>query len=131
MESKVKNEVLEKDATEKDPEILLKGRRREYSVLDFINGSFLTNSGVVKQIPFVLFMVLIALVYISNTYYAEKTMRRTNKITNEIKELRSEFITSKSDLMFNSKQSEVARTAELMNTGLKESRVAPKKIIIE
>ena len=127
----MKNEVLEKDATEKDPEILLKGRRREYSVLDFINGSFLTNSGVVKQIPFVLFMVLIALVYISNTYYAEKTMRRTNKITNEIKELRSEFITSKSDLMFNSKQSEVARTAELMNTGLKESRVAPKKIIIE
>ncbi len=105
--------------------------KKDRPVLDVINGNFLTNDSAVKQIPFILFLVLIAIVYISNTYYAEKIMRKTNGVVNEIKELRSEYITSKSDLMFISKQSEVARAAEVMKIGIKESVVAPKKIVIE
>ena len=105
--------------------------KKEGSPLDFINGKILTNDSTVKQFPFIMFLVLIALFYISNTYYAEKIMRNTNRVTNEIKELRSEYITSKSDLMFISKQSEVARAAEEKKLGIKESVVAPKKIVIE
>jgi hypothetical protein len=108
-----------------------KSARKERPVLDFINGNFLTNESAVKQIPFILFLVFVAIIYISNTYYAEKIMRKTNSVNNEIKELRSEYITSKSDLMFISKQSEVARAAEKMKIGIKESVVAPKKIVIE
>ena len=108
-----------------------KSGKKERPVLDVINGNFLTNAATVKQIPFILFLVLIAIVYISNTYYAEKIMRKTNGVNNEIKELRSEYITSKSDLMFISKQSEVARAADVMKLGIKESVVAPKKIVLE
>jgi cell division protein FtsL len=108
-----------------------KTSKRERPVLDVINGNFLTNATTIKQIPFLLFLVLVAIIYISNTYYAEKIMRKTNTVNNEIKELRSEYITSKSDLMFISKQSEVARAAEEMKIGIKESVVAPKKIVIE
>ncbi len=108
-----------------------KSAKRDRPVLDVINGNFLTNAATVKQIPFLLFLVFVAIIYISNTYYAEKIMRKTNAVNNEIKELRSEYITSKSDLMFISKQSEVARAAEEMNIGIKESVVAPKKIVIE
>ena len=63
--------------------------------------------------------------------YEKKIMRKTNTVNSEIKELRSEYITSKSDLMFISKQSEVARAAEVMKIGIKESVVAPKKIVID
>lgn len=108
-----------------------KSARKERPVLDVINGNFLTNEAAVKQIPFILFLVLVAIIYISNTYYAEKILRKTNAVNNEIKELRSEYITSKSDLMFISKQSEVARAAADMKIGIKESVVAPKKIVIE
>ena len=108
-----------------------KSGKKERQVLDVINGNFLTNDSSLKQIPFILFLVFVAIIYISNTYYAEKILRKTNSINNEIKELRSEYITSKSDLMFISKQSEVARAAEEMKIGIKESVVAPKKIVIE
>ncbi|HRH01567.1 MAG TPA: FtsL-like putative cell division protein [Bacteroidia bacterium] len=108
-----------------------KSGKKDRPIIDFINGNFLTNASAVKQVPFVFFLVFVAIVYISNTYYAEKILRKTNSVTNEIKELRSEYITSKSDLMFISKQSEVARAAAEMNLGIKESVVAPKKIIIE
>ena len=108
-----------------------KTSKKERQVLDVINGNFLTNDSAVKQIPFILFLVFVAIIYISNTYYAEKIVRKTNTVNNEIKELRSEYITSKSDLMFISKQSEVARTADFMKIGIKESVVAPKKIVIE
>lgn len=108
-----------------------KSNKKERVVLDVINGNFLTNESTVKQIPFLLFLVLVALIYISNTYYAEKILRKTNSVNNEIKELRSEYITTKSDLMFFSKQSEVARAADAMKIGIKESVVAPKKIVVE
>ena len=108
-----------------------KSSRKENQVRNLIDGSFLTNEATVKQIPFLFFLVVVAIIYISNTYYAEKIMRKTNSVNNEIKELRSEYITSKSDLMFISKQSEVAKSADEMKLGIKESVVAPKKIVIE
>ena len=101
------------------------------SVFDVINGNFLTNKSSIKQAPFVLFLTLVALFYISNSYYAERKIRQINKINNELKELRSEYITSKSKLMFVSKQSEVAKTAETMGLPIKESTTPPGKIIIK
>ena len=99
------------------------------SVADIFTGNFLTRENTVKQIPFILFLSLMAMGYIAKRYYAERTVREINKVAGEIKELRSEYITTKSDLMFISKQSEVAKAvAEL---GLKESVVPPKKIVIE
>jgi len=127
-ESKIKNESGKEPGSTPSAK---KNPRKERVVLDVINGNFLTNEGALKQIPFILFLVFVAIIYISNTYYAEKILRKTNNVNNEIKELRSEYITTKSDLMFISKQSEVARVAEEMKIGIKESVVAPKKIVIE
>lgn len=98
------------------------------SVADVFSGNFLTRENTVKQLPFILFLCLMAMGYIANSYYAEQTVRDINKITNEIKENRSEYITTKSDLMYLSKQSEVAKAVE--GIGLKESVVPPKKIVI-
>ena len=48
---------------------------------------------------------------------------------NQLKELRSEYISTKSDLMFASKQSQVAKATEAL--GLKESIVPPFKIEVD
>ena len=101
------------------------------SAFDVINGNFLTNKSSLKQVPFVLFLTIIALFYIANSYYAERKIRQINKINNELKELRSEYITSKSKLMFVSKQSEVAKTAEQMGLPIKESTSPPGKIVVK
>lgn len=93
------------------------------------SGTFLTNEKSLKHVPFVLFMALIAIMYIANGYYADDKIREVNRITNELKELRSEYISTKSDLMFVSKQSEVAKAAEPL--GIKEPLVPPMKIEID
>ncbi len=90
-------------------------------------GNFLSDDRAVQHIPFMLFMGLIAILYIANGYYADDKIREENKIKNEIKELRTQYISTKSDLMFESKQSQVAKAVATM--GLKESVVAP--MIIE
>ena len=98
------------------------------SLLDVVNGNFLTSDSMVSLLPFILFLTLVALIYIANGYYAENKVRAINKMTTELKELRSEYITTKSELMFRSKQSEVARSLE--SYGIKESVVPPKKIVV-
>ncbi len=84
---------------------------------------------LLNVMPYIFFLTLIALMYIANSYYAERTVRDIDKVTKELKTLRTEYISGKSDLMFVSKQSEVAKAVAWQ--GLKESVEAPKKIIVE
>jgi hypothetical protein len=90
------------------------------------SGTFLANEKNFRHVPFVLFLAVLAITYIGYGYYADNKIREVNKISNQLKELRSEFIYTKSELMFASKQSEVAKAAEAI--GLKEPIVPPFKI---
>ncbi|MEX2379856.1 MAG: FtsL-like putative cell division protein [Vicingaceae bacterium] len=97
-------------------------------VKDVLSGNFLSKESVVNVLPYVFFLTFLGICYIANGYQAEKLVRRLYKTTNEIKELRSEYITNKSDLMYISKQSQVARATKSL--GLRELMSPPKKIVI-
>lgn len=97
-------------------------------IFSFFSGTILTREKVVKALPFLFFLTLLAVIYITNSYYAERTIRKIEKTKAELKELRTEHISVKSELMFKSKQSEVA--AKLIQYGIKESVIPPIKIFI-
>lgn len=82
---------------------------------------------IVKNFPFFLFLSLLAVVYIYNGHYADKTVRNINTVNKEIDELTYEFKTLKSEVMFRSKQSELSKSVEPL--GLKELTVPPVIII--
>jgi cell division protein FtsL len=84
---------------------------------------WLNYQSVVKQVPFFLFLTLLAVIYIYNGHYADKTNRQINKISNEVKELRYEYKTLKSEVMFQSKPGEVIKAVEPL--GLKELVQSP------
>jgi len=94
-----------------------------------LGGSILTRDQVLRSLPFLFYIMFLGLLYISNTYYAERTQLRSYRLQKELKELRYEFVTARSQLMFESKQSEVARRLEA--SGLHESRVPPVKIMLK
>jgi hypothetical protein len=100
--------------------------RKMAKIFDLFGG--ITKEQVMSWMPFIFFLTFLALIYISNSYYAEKNIRKMDKISSELKEFRSLYLTSKSNLMVKSKQSEVATQLEL--SGVKESIVPPKKIVI-
>ena len=87
----------------------------------------LNYQSIVKQIPFFLFLALMAVVYIYNGHYADKTIRAINKTARELKELQYEYKTVKGDVLFRSKQSELVRAVEPL--GLKELIAAPLVLI--
>jgi len=98
------------------------------SMQSVLEGDFLVKNRFLKLVPFLFYMLFLALIYIANIYSAEKRITEVNDAQNELKELNYEFITAKSRLMFISKRSEVAR--ELEPTGIKEATVPPEKIFI-
>lgn len=93
------------------------------------SGTFLTNERTLQHLPFIIFLAIAAIFYIGNGYYADGKIREVNKISNQLKELRSEYISTKSELMFASKQSEVAKAVE--SEGLKEPVIPPIKIEVD
>lgn len=92
-----------------------------------LGGNFLNRESTIRLLPFFLFLTLISMFYIGNTYYAEKQERDIQALRKSLKELRYEYITTRSELMNQSQQSEVARRLEAIN--IKESRVPPVKVI--
>ncbi|ASZ15162.1 hypothetical protein KTO58_00205 [Chitinophaga pendula] len=80
-----------------------------------------------QNMPFILFLALLALIYIANSHLAEKKIRRINKLGKEIKELKWEYLNVKSELMFRSKMSEVSKAVEPL--GLKQLNMPPQKIV--
>ena len=53
----------------------------------------------VRFLPFILYLMAVALFYIGNTHYAEKTIRKIDKIKVETEDLRADYTTLKSDYM--------------------------------
>ena len=104
------------------------GKARKFLALfrGVINGDFLSREIIFNNIPYLGFLTLVALVYISNTYYAEKTFRQIEKTKSELKEIRFQYVSAKSTLMYYSKLSEVSKRVHPL--GLKELPKPPFKI---
>ncbi len=97
-----------------------KDSRREWKNL------FLNYHWMVRNMSFFLFLSLLAVVYIYNGHLAEKKIKDINRTARELNELKYEFKTLKSELMFKTKQSEVVKAVEPL--GLRELMVPPMKL---
>lgn len=81
---------------------------------------------IVKNVPFFLFLSLLAVLYIANGHYADNTIRNINKTTRQLKEQEYEYKTLNGKLMFQNRQTEVTRIVEAI--GLKETIQQPVKL---
>jgi hypothetical protein len=87
------------------------------------------NGLPVKYLPHVLYLTAIGIFYIGNSHYAEKTIRKIDRLQVEVEDLRADYTTLKAQTMFASKQSEMARSVRPL--GLKESLKPPHKIVVK
>jgi hypothetical protein len=84
---------------------------------------WLNYHAIVKQVPFCIFLGLLAVIYIYNGHYADKLIRNINSTEKEVKELQYEHKTLKSEVMFRSQQSELTKAVAPL--GLKELTSSP------
>ena len=94
----------------------------------FISLSNLSELLLLNNLPYIFFVGFLATIYIANVHYAEKKIREIQVLQQEQRQLRYHYMTLKSEQMYKSKQSEVAKMVEPL--GLMELRERPKKIIV-
>jgi hypothetical protein len=80
---------------------------------------------VFANFRFVSYICFLVLVYIANAHLAEKSVREIQRKENEIKQLKWEYITIKSETMFKSMQSQLD---ENLDVDLYEN--GPKVIVL-
>jgi len=87
-----------------------------------------SSSAFVGYIPFIAFVGLLAILYIANRHYAERTIRQIDHVSKEVKEMNWDYKSLSADLMKLTTQSEIAKRVDTM--GLKERKAPPKKIVV-
>ncbi len=96
----------------------------KYSLRRLMNYKWVT-----ANIPFFLFLSVLAVLYIANGHIADKTVRDINNTAKELKELQYEYKTVKSDLMYKSREAEMIKATEPL--GLKVTAESPMHIVVE
>jgi len=81
---------------------------------------------VLFNMPFVLFLVMLAALHIASNHLSENYARRITKTEKEVKLLRWQYMNTASGLMLKSKQSRVAKMVDTL--GVRELRIPPYKI---
>lgn len=78
---------------------------------------------MVKHLPFFLFIALLAVAYIANGHYSDKTIRNINTARNDLKQLQYRYKILKTEVMHYGEESEVVKAAEPL--GLKRLMTPP------
>ncbi|MCL9807999.1 FtsL-like putative cell division protein [Flavobacterium luminosum] len=95
-------------------------------LFNLLKARFLVNEDAVKNWRFIIFLIFLAIVMIANTHSYEKKVFQIAELNNEVKELRSEFVDRRSELMKIKMESTVAQKME--EKQIFPSSVPPKKI---
>jgi len=88
---------------------------------------YINYNNIVGNLPFILFLSLIAIVYIFNGHFSDKLVRKISNSERNMKELEYEYKTLKSEVIFRSKPTEMMKAVAPM--GLKELKQPPQVII--
>ncbi|TBO42162.1 FtsL-like putative cell division protein [Pedobacter kyonggii] len=131
-------EEIEEEEIGPEPELKASPKRPKTAEEKMDSNSFISklfNDGLVSKeaatdaLPYLCFLALLGMIYIANSHFAVKNVRRIDKLNKEVKELRWEYKSLKADLMFKSKLTEVAKKVDTL--GIKELIEPPKKIIVK
>lgn len=98
------------------------GKTRKYKWKRWLN-----YGDIVQQVPFLLFLAALAVVYIYNGHNADKLVRHTSKATRELKDLQSEYKSVTGDVLLRSRQSELVEAVKPL--GLQELTTEPTVLI--
>lgn len=122
-------EQHQQEAEEKAKENKDKKKKRKKGkggVMTILGGRFLVKESFTKQFPFIVYITLLLMTVITNTYIAEKKNREFTQTAKKLNDLQVEYIQLKSAIMEASKQSVL--TKKLSNTGLKQAIEPLKRI---
>ncbi|MFV8332368.1 FtsL-like putative cell division protein [Flavobacterium sp. GSP14] len=95
-------------------------------VYSLLKARFLINDDALKNWRFIVFLILLAIIMIANTQRFEQKVFEITALSNQVKELRSEFIDRRSELMKLKLESTISD--KMLQRQIYPSTVPPVKI---
>lgn len=95
-------------------------------IYSLLRAKFLVSDDSLKNWKFIVFLIFLAMIMIANNHRYDAKNYRITELTNEVKELRSKFVDTRSDLMKLKMESTI--TTKMEARGIRPSDVPPKKI---
>ncbi len=90
------------------------------------SNSTINYTWIVKHFGFLMFLALLAIIYIANGHWADNTIRNINITQRQVKAMEYEYKNLKSLEMYRSRESQVTQAAAAL--GLKPAAVPPVKL---
>lgn len=100
-------------------------KRNFYNLL---KGKFLVSDDAFKNWRFILFLSFLALIMIASSHSADKKVHRIAQLSNEVKELKSEYVDVRMKLMQTKLESRIIKA--MAQRGLQPSSTPPQIIRI-
>ncbi len=98
---------------------------RVFNMNKLLGGSF-----PVEQSKYFLWIAFLVFIYISFSVNADRLVQRTDKLKEEVEELRTAYTAKEADFMKAGKLSEIIKQADSLKIGIEENKVPPNKIVI-
>ena len=98
-------------------------------LVSVLNGEALQGEGMLKNISFMVYLVVMLIIYLGYGYYSERSLRELMEADRRLKDKKAEYVTNKSLLEQKKLQSKIA--VSVSQDGLVESRVSPYKIVTD
>lgn len=99
------------------------------SIYNLLKARFLIDDDAIKNWRFIVFLIVLAIIMIANTQRYEQKVFKIAELSAEVKELRSEFVDKRSELMKLRMESTVSQKME--ERQIFPSTVPPVKIKVK
>ena len=95
---------------------------------NLVKGKFLISDDSLKNWKFIIFLSVLALIMVASSHSADKKVHRIAQLNNEVKELKSQYVDVRMQLMQSRLESRII--SAMANRGLAPSETPPQKILI-
>jgi len=100
--------------------------KAKQTVYDILKGKFLVDEDAQKNWGFIIFLTVLALLMIASSHNVEKKVKKISQLNKRNRELRSQFVATRSDLMQLKMESSIDK--ELKKRGFYSYLNPPQKI---
>jgi hypothetical protein len=98
---------------------------------ELLSGTMISEKIILKNLGYISLVTVLAAFYIMNRFHAEKVTRELTRLQREVRDLRSESLSTSADLMRASRQSQVNALVRERGLGLEELKTPPYKLLVD
>ncbi len=99
------------------------------TIYDILKGKFLIADDAIKNWRMLLFLSFLAIIMIASSHNAESKVHEIAKLNNEVRELRTQFVDGRTELMQLKMESSIIE--KMKRKGIKRPTKPPQKIIVK